>query len=385
MKSHFLILGRQPELSFAEALAVGRRDGFSVHTAAVDVARTEGVKDPAALLQRLGGTVKVAEALGDYDGRVEPFGQKVEALQPEGKIVFGVSGHGGKNVSRTAERFMLELKKTLVAAGRSVRFVRGQDGKLSSVVVAKQKVMEFLFVETPDGVLVGRTLAVQDFEDYSERDYGRPARDARSGMLPPKLARMMVNLAGVPPTATLLDPFCGSGTVLQEAALLGFTNIIGSDNSETAVKHSKENLLWKKKMARMLHTSVASLPKELHGTTVDAVVTEPYLGPPQRGRESLSSIIAELSALYRTAFATFAEIVKPGGRVVFLFPVFYRGVETFPIPSIDGIVGASFKKIAPLSYDAEELYASRLSPRGTLVYHRPGQKVGREVVLLERK
>lgn len=385
MTAYFLILGRQPELSFAEALAVGRRKGFSVRPAAVDVVVVEGVRDPAALLKRLGGTVKIAEVLGDYDGRVEPFGRKVEALQPDGKIVFGASGYGGKNVGRTAERFMMELKKSLVAAGRSVRYVRGQDGKLSSVVVAKQKAMEFLFVETSDGVLVGRTLAVQDFEEFSERDYGRPARDARSGMLPPKLARMMVNLSGVPTSATLLDPFCGSGTVLQEAALLGFTDIIGSDNSEAAVKHTKENLMWVKKTARVLHTSVASLPKELHGATVDAVVSEPFLGPPQRGRESLSSIIAELAALYRSAFATFAGIVKPGGRVVFLFPVFYRGTETFLMPAIEGIVGTSFNKIAPLSYDAEELYEKRLSPRGTLVYHRPGQKVGREIVIVEKK
>ena len=35
---------------------------------------------------------------------------------------------------------------------------------------------------------------MQDFEQWGARDYGRPSRDAVRGMLPPKLARMMVNL-----------------------------------------------------------------------------------------------------------------------------------------------------------------------------------------------
>jgi hypothetical protein len=38
-------------------------------------------------------------------------------------------------------------------------------------------------------------MALQDFESYSKRDYGRPARDPRTGSLPPKLAQILINLA----------------------------------------------------------------------------------------------------------------------------------------------------------------------------------------------
>jgi hypothetical protein len=36
---------------------------------------------------------------------------------------------------------------------------------------------------------------VQDIDAYAERDFERPMRDAFVGMLPPKLAQIMLNLA----------------------------------------------------------------------------------------------------------------------------------------------------------------------------------------------
>ena len=59
----------------------------------------------------------------------------------------------------------------------------------------------------------------------------KPYRDMRRGMLPPKLARSLVNLAigaKSPSDMTILDPFCGTGTVLMEAMLLG-THVVGTD------------------------------------------------------------------------------------------------------------------------------------------------------------
>ena len=57
---------------------------------------------------------------------------------------------------------------------------------------------------------LGQTLVVQPFKVLSKRDFGRPARDDHSGMLPPKLAQIMINLARRNDdisTKTILDPF----------------------------------------------------------------------------------------------------------------------------------------------------------------------------------
>ena len=45
------------------------------------------------------------------------------------------------------------------------------------------------------------------------------------------------------PTATILDPFCGTGVVLQEALIMGF-NAYGTDLSEKMISFSDINLKW---------------------------------------------------------------------------------------------------------------------------------------------
>ena len=97
------------------------------------------------------------------------------------------------------------------------------------------------------------TKAIQPIESLGERDFGRPYRDAKSGMLPPKLAMMMINLAGQSLGATILDPFCGSGTILMEAATIGYTNLMGSDISPKAIDDTRQNFAWQG----------GSLPKKL--------------------------------------------------------------------------------------------------------------------------
>ena len=84
---------------------------------------------------------------------------------------------------------------------------------------------------------------MQDIESYTKRDRERPKRDAKVGMLPPKLAQIIINLAAgqlpeeklqnicdiplgepIPRRLlgqTVLDPFCGTGVILQEASADG--------------------------------------------------------------------------------------------------------------------------------------------------------------------
>ena len=74
-----------------------------------------------------------------------------------------------------------------------------------------------------------RVVGVQDIDAYARRDQVRPARDARVGMLPPKLAQILINLCGeLNDGARILDPFCGTGGILIEAGLIG-CKVVGSD------------------------------------------------------------------------------------------------------------------------------------------------------------
>lgn len=93
----------------------------------------------------------------------------------------------------------------------------------------------------------GWTETVQDVDAWAKRDVKKPARDRQKGMLQPKVARMMLNLAlGDTPAseAVVLDPFVGTGTILIEAAELGFQYVFGADFSDQAIIQANMNLSW---------------------------------------------------------------------------------------------------------------------------------------------
>jgi 23S rRNA G2445 N2-methylase RlmL len=93
---------------------------------------------------------------------------------------------------------------------------------------------------------------------------------SRPGSLHPPLAAAMVNLAASPLGATLLDPFCGTGTIPIEATGDG-RRIVASDRDPTAVASAVTNagsrrITW-------LTADAANLP--VADGTIDLVVTNP--------------------------------------------------------------------------------------------------------------
>ena len=366
----FFVLGSHPELSAAEIEAVVGRQTQSVGVTNTwcqvgNVLLVDEVEMSLPNLQaRLAGTIKIGSIIGSLKKwNKEEAADLIRSMisSVDGRVEFGVSAYGN-HLSRNVEPLGLEVKKKLKKDGVTSRLVTSSEATLSSVVIAKNHLLtsggEFVLIKARDEVLVGQTETIQDFEAWSERDFGRPARDAKSGMLPPKLARMMINLSGVEPTrASLLDPFCGSGTILMEAALMGFKEIVGSDISEKAVKDSKKNLRWAlhdKNLPEILLAPADEVKTDGH---VDVVVTEPFLGPPQRGGESkaqLEKMKADLVRLYQKSFANIHSLLKPGGKLVVAFPTF----------------GGASVMTKPLE---------GFKPQERFVYERAGQRVGREI------
>ena len=185
---------------------------------------------------------------------------------------------------------------------------------------------DFIVVLSQQKTLIGRTTAVQDYKEFSRRDFGRPQRDAFSGMLPPKVARMMVNIAGA---GSLLDPFCGSGTIIQEAITLGFSNVIGSDISQKCIDDTTANLTWAKlPVPKLICSDVLKLHLPKH--SIDCIVTEGYLGPVQPKR--FEQIHAELTDFYGLVLPVLAKLLKPGGRLVIALPCWNMGNRLLELP-----------------------------------------------------
>ncbi len=397
MSQYVFILGREPALSVAEISAVLEHAKINhtwlVITSSYALFNADLSKE---LLNKLAGTIKVAEVLGEVEQNSEVFSDFIlrELNKTEGPCYLGFSAYDIKLpwLNKTG----LHLKYLIKEQGRRARLVVSREAQLSSVVVAKNKLLtasgfEFILLSRDGKLLVGRTIWVQPFEEWGMRDFGRPSRDAKSGMLPPKLARMMINLSGALLEEKLLDPFCGSGTVLQEATVLGYKNLTGSDITEQAIKDSEENFQWLKKnnpllnpVIKILQADVFDLPNKFGIGSFDVIVTEPYLGPALSGRETKSDIIKiqkELTEFYIRVLKVFSDLLVLNGRVVMVWPSFRIGNEVIRLNLESELTKYSFKlkNILP-----ETAPASWLMSNNILTYSRPNQHVVREIVVLEK-
>jgi len=383
---YFFVLGNHPKLSLAGLVSVL---GTSDYQLSGSVAIFElPDKDPAVLMSILGGTIKIGQiklATAKQNLAEDITKLILEKAGIGRKFFFGLSMYGGKFDQKA---MALSIKKGLQNQGIGSRWVQSREPVLSSVIVKTNKLLssrgcEVVIIDNGTNLLLGVTQAVQEFAEFSERDYGRPARDSRSGMIPPKLARIMINLARVGHEASILDPFCGSGTILQEAAVMGYQNLTGSDISPSAIKATTENLKWLEsgrsfKFPKLDTADARKLSQTFPLKFFDAIITEPYLGPPLQGHETserIKQIIDELSALYQESFLELAKIIKPSVRAVIVLPVI--GGQRLPI----------LERLAELGWQIDnqfiDLYDDK--KRQSFIYGREGQLVEREIVVLNFK
>lgn len=251
------ILGRLSAIGRAELESVLGADSLKPVGDAAVVSSLAAQNIP---FTRLGSTIKLGEVLGTIAGtdwrtvQREATTLAVQRAQTlsEGKLQVGLSAYGLHVAPRQLMAGGLELKKALRAHGYSVRLVPNQETALSSAQVlhnhlSGERGLELLLICHGSHTLVARTVAVQDITAYAKRDQGRPKRDAFVGMLPPKLAQTIVNLAAgpLPPTAKsiALDPFCGTGVILQEALLMGYA-AYGTDLEPRMIDYTRQNLEW---------------------------------------------------------------------------------------------------------------------------------------------
>lgn len=298
-------------------------------------------------------------------------------------------------------RLGMMIKKGLTETGASVRLVLPEFNALAlaSVVVTKnlllQKGAEICILAGTDRVYTAKTLAVQDFEDYGRRDYQRPVRDEKQGMIPPKVAQIMVNLANAKPGETLLDPFCGIGTVLQEGILLGY-KFLGSDINKKAIKGSEQNLEWFRNRYKIspgkYHVEVADARNVgglLSGQKISAIVSEGTLGPIYGQYPKIAEIkqnFNDLGELYKSCLTEFAKILPSKGRLVMCIPAYKKGQSSYEMfPSLDFIAPLGYNLVDIISPAlAKKMKFLRLTDRKTAIYDRKDQIVAREICIFEK-
>ena len=405
MSSHFLVFGSHPLLSLAETKAVlgGRAPIIVGPTALIDADTWNG----AWLQERLAGTIKLGDIVYSCpldELTAENIVHALPARQGTSKLTFAVTSYGSGGALK---RLPIELKKALRTSGRSVRWFSDEEGKVSPAAIAKLGLTtdgyDLVIMVHHDTAYVGLTTHVQNADAWSMRDYGRPARDARNGMLPPKLARMMVNIgigaaspaSGLLPEKrgtiiTILDPFCGSGTVLMEAALLDQrAHIIGADIEERQVADTHQNLDWmvrenliSQEHRAKIHCSshdARAIHEHLRGP-IDLVITEGFLGRSLQGHETLVQLSREaqtITELWCNTLTSLAKIQPKDAIVVGVLPILKTTHAEVEVDISPFLRALGYEIFDPLK-------GWQVESKKPLVYARAGQNTRRRIIVLKR-
>ncbi len=396
MPRYAAFLGNQPLLSLSELQAV-LPDMSDIRLASRTTAlfETQRPIDPAEL-KTWGGTVLLAEEIVPDTQPAAVPGLLAKLLEgKKGKLTFAIRADGVP--LDTVRRLYRTCKDKLKEAGSPSRYVGTERQAAATALLRDAGLLngeggaEIVLIRDGKKLWAGRTIAAQDPDAYTERDMHKPIRDTRSGLLPPKLAQILLNfgwmLAGGRERQgqiTVYDPFCGTGVIPIEVLLRGWA-VLGSDNSQKAVDGTETNIEWLRKTMKIKKTDAPSaIWKQDARKTFklpskpDMVVSETTLGPALIARPTAvdaKKYCAEADEL-ETEFLQNAAAALPGVPLAITWPVWY-------MKSGDIRLEKTWKNLAKLGYRA--VPAPGVAPgmeRPTIVYRRGDQFVGREIVLL---
>lgn len=382
---YIAVLGRQPAISIAELESVYTDvRWFSDISALVE---TDSIN-----VERLGGTQKAGRVIkkipgGDWrKASLQIVQHYAKAwVTYSGKITLGISAYGFDVSTRDIQKTGLILKNKLKGSEASLRLIPNQEAALSTATSHHNKLglsenkIELIVVRGQSGIVIAESTGGQNITALAARDQGRPKRDAFVGMLPPKLAQIMVNLAGIK-TGRILDPFCGTGVILQEAGLMHYS-VYGTDLVEKMIRFSNENLEWLQKThGTKFSWDLAegdAMTTKWQGP-IDAVVAETYLGQPFSAPPSatkLTEVRGNCNHIISEFLKNIGSQVKPGTPLVLGVPA-WKGTDGqfthLPLISqLDslGYATVEFKTVRP----------------DQLLYFRPDQVVARELLVLIKK
>jgi tRNA G10 N-methylase Trm11 len=413
MKKYGFILGTNTALSLAEIFECFKKvsASYRVISNSREVLVIETDYDLNDFIGLLGGTIKIIEITDELEtSKFEPdliismALEEIKKIPVSPKFHVGLSIYtlsGPKKVLIRAQKsmgyFYLNLKKIAKKVGINLAYLKVKSTILSAAAVLKNKLLgrsgaEFIFICGEKVSYFGKTVGVQDVDYYTKLDVGRPRRDLFSGTTPPKLAKIMVNLLGSDKYANIIDPFCGSGTFLQQMVLAGYQNIFGSDISQSAISDSEENLAWLSEEldinapVKVKLADATDLKNIYPRTFFDGVVFEGYLGPPLRempSKEELLSVGSELATLYNKFFTQISESLSPHSRIVAALPAL-RTKNGYSLLDIGSALLDSGFKVANLTSSAKYVPNEFVTERGSILYSRPGQFVYREILILEK-
>ena len=391
---HVFIPGKNWKLSLAELISFleAREVVFKVEAFSRDFF-VLNIQGEVPRIEDLGGTIKIgalsktiptelfekAFLLNDKQAKNQIEEEIASSSAVSGmlekasrKYLFGVSAYctaeSLRPLSARIQRFVgSSVKRSL--AEHEVRsdfmgFSRDREQpQLTHVEVLKKNLVEskgeVLLCLDKEQAWLAVTTAVHDPFEFQKRDVGKP-NQRKIFAIPPRLARIMVNLSACKSGRVLLDPFCGVGTILQEA-LLAKAEVVGVDTNPWCVEAATENLEWLRREYglrdaefRVLKGDALAL-KRIIGSEVDCIATEPDLGPALRDVPTTpyaEKIVNKLTPLYSGFLREAFNVLRKDGRLVLVTPYLKtRSGKPVKMRIEEKAEEIGFKKICPFIGD----------------------------------
>jgi len=305
--------------------------------------------DTEKMMSLLGGTLKIANVLEEIPknelgrmksiliNKLDKIGlEKIFKFKTE-KFIFGVSVYSNKDSYKIYKIMGNYFKKRLKQGGITSKyfgFPKKRKPQLTNVEVIKKNLVdngaEIIVCISTNKVYIGITKTIHNPFEFQKRDIERPVQRTIFS-ISPRLSHILINLSGAKEGDMLLDQFCGIGTILQEALLNGI-KILGVDIDEACIKSSKENLRWVSKEyklglnnidERLIVGDARKLSEYFGENSIDAIATEPSLGPPLKKRPTIqeaNKIFKEIKTLYTGSLKEMYKILKSKKRIAIVSP-----------------------------------------------------------------
>jgi tRNA (guanine10-N2)-dimethyltransferase len=284
MKLIFELSGENPTLPFAELGCIG-----SILDQRLQVAVAE-CPDPKTTC-RLAMTHRVLEYLGECEPDLAAFEILLRDLSLETRQTF--AGRVKKVHENCNDHNPSSQKE----------FERMIGTMISGPVCLKTPDVEYRAILSEDRCYFGKVLFTFDRGSYDVRNPGK-RNFFHPGVMMPRMARTLVNIARVKQGEKILDPFCGTGGILIEADMVG-AHAIGSDFDPLMVSGSRQNIPG----ADLMLADATHLPFRDH--CVDAVATDfPY------GQSVCIKKADTMDMLYGDALNEIQRVLKKGKRAV---------------------------------------------------------------------
>ena len=432
MTTTILVSGKNWKLSLAEIVAYlkTRQIKFQIEYTSKEFFTLDIEQDDDNVaIDALGGFIKIGQAKIKVQTRQvkEAFLEKnkqshsqiIQALvqssivddmaKASDKILFGVSVYCAEKSLRPLAGAIQRsvgstVKDELASYNKKSKFMgfsknRGV-AQLSHVEVLKKNLVEnkaeVLFCIGKEETWIATTTAVHNPFEFQKRDIYKP-NQRKIFAMPPRLARIMVNLSGCTPEKTLLDPFCGVGTILQEA-LLEKAKVVGMDVNSWCVKAANENLDWLTREYcltdndfRVVQGDVSKLVQKIGQETVDCIVSEPDLGPALKQIPTgpyAQKIIQKLEPLFYGFIQNAFIVLKTNGRLVLVTPyIVTRSGHIVTMPICEKMEALGFKRVKNFTEDMFSKNIPELSELvglHSLVETDDRHKIGREIHIYDK-